>query len=78
VGLEPRGADAVVVERVVNQQRVAGVCLLDDPLHVGQREGTCAFAVAGTARTPIAAERLPLEEFLAIELHAKLVLAEPL
>ena len=40
VRLDPRRADSVVVERVVNQEPVVGVRLLDDPLHVGQAEGT--------------------------------------
>ena len=62
VRLDPRRADSVVVERVVNQERVVGVRLLDDPLHVVQGERTRALAVAGAARTPIAAERLPLEK----------------
>ena len=78
VRLDARRADAVLVERVVDQKGVVGVRLFDDPLHVGQREGSRSLAVAGLAGTPIATERLLIEELLAVELDAKLILAERL
>ena len=78
VCLDARRADSVLVQRVVNQELVVRVRLLDDPLHVGQGEGARVLAVTREARTPVAAERLLVEELLAIELDAKLILAEPL
>jgi hypothetical protein len=68
VRLNPRCADSIVVERVVNQERVVRIRLVDDPLHVGQAESTRLLAVACQARSPIAAERLPVEELLPVEL----------
>ena len=77
VRLDPRRA-SIVVERVKGQERVVGVSLFDDPLNVQDAEGPRALAVAGEARTPITAERLLIEELLAIELRAKLILTERL
>ena len=54
-------------EGIVNQERVVGVRSVDDPLDVVQSESTCELAVAGLAGTPIATERLLLEQLLAIE-----------
>jgi hypothetical protein len=75
--LDPRRADSIIVQRVVNEEFV-GVRLIDDLLHVVQAEGAGLLAVTRTARTPIAAERLFLEELLAVELDTKLVLTKPL
>ncbi len=77
VRLDPRRADAVIVQRIVQQERIVGVCLFDDALDVGEGEGAGILAVAGVARTPVAAECLLFEELLAVELDAKLILAKP-
>src|SRR5687767_15420294 len=74
VRLDAGRADAVLVERVVDQKGVTRVRLFDDPLHVLQRERSRLPAMAGLAGTPIAAERLLIEELLAVELDAKLIL----
>jgi hypothetical protein len=62
----------------VKQERVVGVRPIDDLLHVGKGEGTRELAVSGEARTPIAAERLPIEELLAVELTAEIGLPKRL
>ena len=72
--LDPRRADSVIVERVVDQE-IVGVPLLDDALHVLQGESARALAVAGLTRSPIAAERLLFEELLATVIDPKLVTA---
>ena len=59
-----------------DQERVVGVRLVDDPLDVGQGEGTRVLAVACLARTPVAAERLLIEELLTVD-SSKLILAKP-
>ncbi len=66
--LDPRRADTVGVQCVVNQESVVGVRPFDDLLHVGDAEGTRELAVAGLARPPVATECLPLEELFAVEL----------
>ena len=76
VRLDPRRADSVGVERIVNQERVVRVRLVDDPLHIGQAESTRLLTMAGQARSPVAAERLLVEELLPVELDAKLVLGK--
>ena len=60
----------------MNQERVVGVRLIDDPLHVGQGQGARGLLWQVLARTPIAAERLPLEQFPAVELQATFGLTE--
>ena len=68
VRLDPRRADSVVVERVVNQERSSGSALSMIRWTSSRVRVPVCLAVAGAAGTPIAAERLLLEELLAVEL----------
>jgi hypothetical protein len=64
VRLDARRAGPVDVARVVDQQRVVRLHLVDRPLDIGQGERAGALAMTGPASPPIAAEGVLLEERL--------------
>jgi hypothetical protein len=78
VGLKPRRADAVLVQRVVQEQRIGAIALVDDPLNISKREGAGVLAVARETRAAIAAERVLIEKPFAVELaHTRGVANRP-